>query len=110
MDPRTYPQGADSAGTDWVKYLKKITVSFNPASVNAATCAEQDVTVPGVAVGDIVLAVEADAAFSVAIGIAGWRTKAANLVAVRFINPSAGALDASAVNLTFLVARIGVAA
>lgn len=72
-----------------------VEVTFNPASVAAATAAEQTVTVAGVDPANTVLLAVEPPAHGVAVGIAGARVSAVNTVAITFINPSAGALDAA---------------
>ena len=61
-----------------------------PASVAAATVAEQTFTVAGLKVGDHVT-VNAGAITN-AVGIGNARVSAADTLAVQFINPTAGAL------------------
>ena len=78
-----------------------VAVSLTPASVAAATCAYQNLTVPGVAMGDNVLAVTDPIANSVALTSA--RVAAANTLSLQFTNPTAGALTPTAGVYTFLV-------
>lgn len=68
--------------------------TITPASVGAATVAEQTFTVTGLTTADKVI-VNA-AAISNATGIAGVRVSAADTLAVRFTNPTAGALTPTA--------------
>ena len=79
-----------------------LTVSITPASVAAATCAEQTFTVSGLAVGDFV---SVNGATGNATGIAGSRVSAANTLSIRFVNPTAGALTPSAGSYLVFVAR-----
>ena len=72
-----------------------LSVALTPASVGAATTAEQTFTVTGLAVGDFV-AVSTTASLGNATGIVGARVSAANTLAIRFINPTAGALTPAA--------------
>jgi hypothetical protein len=84
------------------------TVSFNPASVNAAITAEQAVTVTGVATTDYLLAVRPANGSSLTAGtfIAGARISAADTVQITFGNVTAGALDPSAaIDYVFIVLR-----
>jgi hypothetical protein len=61
-----------------------------PASVAADTTAERDFTVTGVQAGSVVYVTKPTA--QAGLGIAGARVKAADTVAVTFINPTAGAV------------------
>lgn len=63
-------------------------------SVAANTTAEQDITVSGVAVGDALLNV-VKPTLEAGLGVAGARIKAADTIAVTFVNPTASAVDAA---------------
>lgn len=64
--------------------------TLTPAAVAAATVAEQTFTVTGLATTDkVFINGPADAG---AVGVAGVRVSAANTLAIRFVNPTAGAL------------------
>jgi hypothetical protein len=78
-----------SGGTE-LSLVKLYSQTVTPASVAAATVAEQTFTVTGLTTGDKVF-VNA-AAISNAVGIGNVRVSAANTLAVQFINPTAGAL------------------
>lgn len=77
-------------GSTVIKGLARITQTLTPASVAAATCAEQNFTVPGLKVGDAVSLTPP----SITAGVAAacCRVSAANTLTVTFINPTAGAL------------------
>lgn len=77
-------------GSTVIKGLARITQSLTPASVAAATCAEQNFTVPGLKVGDAVSLTPP----SITAGVAAacCRVSATNTLTVTFINPTAGAL------------------
>lgn len=79
-----------------------LTVSLTPASVSAATSAEQTFTVSGLAVGDFV---SVNGSTGNASGIAGSRVSAADTLAIRFINPTAGALTPASGSYLVFVAR-----
>jgi hypothetical protein len=79
-----------------------LTVSLTPASVGAATSAEQTFTVSGLDVGDFV---SVTGATGNASAIANARVSAANTLAIRFINPTAGALTPGAGDYLVYVAR-----
>jgi len=79
-----------------------LTASLTPASVGAATSAEQTFTVSGLAVGDFV---SVNGSTGNASAIAGARVSAADTLAIRFINPTAGALTPGAGDYLVFVAR-----
>ncbi len=77
-------------------------VAITPASVGAATTAEQTFTVPGVLPGDYV---DVTGVTQNGVGIGQARVTAANTVGIRFINSTAGALTPTAGTYQFLVVR-----
>lgn len=81
-----------------------LTVVFDPASVATITTAEQDVTVKGVKVGDIVLAVNKPS-LTAGVGIVNARVKAADTVSLQFVNPTAGSVDPASETYTFVIGR-----
>lgn len=81
-----------------------VSVAVTPASVAAATSAEQTFTVSGLAVGDFV-SVATTASTGNATAITSARVSAANTLAIRFINPTAGALTPAADTYLVYVAR-----
>lgn len=86
------PTTANSGTETVVLSIKRYTSTLNPASVAAATSAEQTFTVTGLAVGDIVLAVNKPTA-TAGVGIVNARVSAANTLALTFVNATAGAVD-----------------
>ena len=80
-----------------------VAVTFNPASVATITTAEQTATVTGVKVGDIVYPVKPSV--TAGVGIVNARVSATDTVAITFVNPTAGAVDAASETWTFLVFR-----
>lgn len=64
------------------------------ASVAANTTAEQDITVTGLTTADILIGVTLPAAIA-GIGIVNARIKAANTLALTFVNSTASAVDAA---------------
>ena len=68
----------------------RLSLSLTPVSVGAATCAEQNFTVTGLAVGDFVDLSPPSITAGVAPVCA--RVSAANTLTVTFCNPTAGAL------------------
>lgn len=89
----------EALGQDARTYSREIV----PASVGAATVAEQTFSVPGLVVGDIV--VVNGPAIANATGIAGARVSAADTLALRFVNPTAGALTPTAGLYTIIAFR-----
>lgn len=82
--------------------------AFTAAAVAAATVAEQDIDVPdgtpALKTTDLVF-VAPTATTGNATGIAGARVKDADTIAVRFVNPTAGALTPAAQTYGFLIVR-----
>jgi hypothetical protein len=77
--------------------------SITPASVATVVVAEQTFTVTGLTTADKV--VVNPPAISNATGIAGARVSAADTLAIRFVNPTAGALTPTAGVYTVLAFR-----
>lgn len=84
--------------------MRAVQVTFDPASVATITTAEQDITVPGVKVGDIVMAVNKPS-LTAGLGIVNARVKAANTVSLQFVNPTAGGVDAGSETYTLVIGR-----
>lgn len=83
--------------------LHVISATIDPASVATITTAEQSFTVNGVLVGDMVFANKPT--LTTGLGIANARVSAANTVAITFVNPTAGAIDAASETWNFFVIR-----
>ncbi len=81
------------------------TATFDPASVSAASVAEQDITVTGVKAGDVVLSVSKPT-LTAGLTLGNARVKSAGTVAVQFVNPTAGAVDAASETYTFVIAHL----
>lgn len=81
-----------------------LTKTFDPAAVATITTAEQDITVLGVKVGDIVLCVNKPT-LTAGVGIVNARVKAADTVSVQFVNPTAASVDPASETYTFVIAR-----
>lgn len=80
-----------------------VSVAFDMADVLTITTSEQDVTVPGVKIGD--MAFVNKPSLTAGLGIAGCRVKAADTISITYVNPTAGTLNAASENYTFLVIR-----
>lgn len=81
-----------------------VSATVDVASVSAITTAEQSFTVPGVLLGDIIVVIPAST-LNTGLGISHARPTAADTVAIRFVNPTAGAIDPASATYTFLVFR-----
>ena len=79
------------------------TVNFGNAAVGSGTFASVDVTVPNVALGDIVMGVSMGVDTVDAV-VAGAVT-AANVVTLTLMNNSAGAIDLASTTCKFIVGR-----
>jgi hypothetical protein len=77
--------------------------SLTPSSVGSATVAEQTFTVAGLTTADAVIV--NGPPNTKATGIAGARVSAADTLAIRFVNPTAGALTPDAGTFTVLALR-----
>ena len=80
-----------------------ITVTFNPASVATITTAEQTTTVIGLKVGDFVYWTKPTN--TAGVGVVNMRVSAADTLAVTFVNPTAGAVDAASESWNLLIFR-----
>lgn len=92
------------ASTDTpVTKVKVYSQTITPASVAAATVAEQTFTVTGLSTSDKVF-VNAGAIVN-SVGIGNVRVSAANTLAVQFVNPTAGSLTPTAVTWQIVAIR-----
>jgi hypothetical protein len=76
-----------------VKALGIFQLTIDPASVATITTAEQTFTAPGLQVGDVVYVNKPSN--TAGVGIANCRVSAANTLAITFVNPTAGSVDAA---------------
>jgi hypothetical protein len=81
-------------GSD-IKQLKRYTPTLSPAAVAANTTAEQTFTVTGLAVGDVVIAVNKPTA-QAGLSIAGYRVSAVNTLAITFGNHTGASITPTA--------------
>lgn len=86
-----------------IERMGLVRVTFNAASVAAATSAEQSITVPGLQVGDYVDINKE--AFNAGLGIIDARVSAANTLTVTYMNATAGAIDPASQTLLLLWMR-----
>jgi hypothetical protein len=85
--------GIGSGATE-LTLAKVYTPTLTAASVGAATVAEQTFTVAGLTTADTVIVNPPTIAN--AVGICGVRVSATDTIAIRFVNPTAGALTPTA--------------
>jgi hypothetical protein len=79
------------------------TVNFANAATGSGTFASVDVTVPNVALGDIVMGVSMGV--DTIDGVVGGAVTAANVVTLTLMNNSAGAIDLASTTCKFIVGR-----
>lgn len=91
-----------------VRSIGVITVTIDPASVAAATSAEQTFTVPGLKVGDGVAVIKPSA--TAGVGIVNARVSAADTLAITFMNATAAAVDPASETYTVIYLRTDYAA
>lgn len=86
--------------------IREFLQSVDLGSVAASTAENEDIAFTGVAVGDIVLAVNPAETLvaNILVGARGPVT-VANVMLFRVVNPTAAPIDAAAVNFVVLVAR-----
>jgi len=101
-DPRMYPNSRDSNANPVITKIRRYSPTLTPASVAVNTVAEQDFTVTGVKAGDKIVGVQ-NPDFGNATGVVGVRVKADDTIAIRFVNPTAGALTPGAGEWDFLI-------
>ena len=79
------------------------TVNFANAATGSGTFASVDVTVPNVAIGDIVMGVAMGV--DTVDGVVAGAVTAANVVTLTLLNNSAGAIDLASTTCKFVVGR-----
>ena len=79
------------------------TVDFGNAATGSGTFASSEVTVPGVALGDIVMGVSIGV--DTVDAVIGGAVTAANTVTLTVLNNTAGAVDLASSTVKFVVAR-----
>lgn len=84
--------------------LAVYTVTVDPASVTA-TSNELDVTIAGVKVGDVVLAVNKPT-LTAGLGVVNYRVKAANTISIQFLAAGVGAVDGASETYTVVIAHL----
>lgn len=79
------------------------TVNFANAATGSGTFASVDITVPGVALGDILVGVSMGV--DTVDAVIGGAVTAANIVTLTLLNNSAGAIDLASTTCKFIVGR-----
>lgn len=87
----------------YLRLSRHVTVTINPASVAAATSAEQDFTVSIATTQDIVTVNKPS--LTAGIGIVNARVKSAGVVSITFMNATAGAIDPPSEAYDFILER-----
>lgn len=86
-----------------IRAMFMVDVTFNPASVATITTAEQTTTVIGLKTGDMVYWQKPTN--TAGVGVVNMRVSAADTLAVTFVNPTAGGVDAASETWRLLVIR-----
>lgn len=84
-------------------WLVTETVNFGNAATGSGTFASVDVTVPNVALGDIVTGISMGV--DTVDGVVAGAVTAANTVTLTLLNNSAGAIDLASTTCKFIVGR-----
>jgi hypothetical protein len=83
-----------------IRAMGILTVTIDPASVATITTAEQTFTVNGLRVGDAVFVNKPTN--TTGLGVCNARVSAANTLALSFVNPTAGGVDAASETYTVI--------
>ncbi len=86
-------------------FVTESALNFGNAAVGSGTFASLDLTVPGVAIGDIVMGIAVGV--DTVDAVIGGAVTAANTVTLTLLNNSAGAIDLASTTCKFIVARPG---
>jgi hypothetical protein len=88
-----------------VSKLFVLSPTLTSVAVATITTAEQTYTVPGLQLGDVIVAAQRPANSPVGVGIVGGRVSAADTLALTWVNPTAGSVTPAAAAITLVVAR-----
>jgi hypothetical protein len=94
-------------GALFTKGIRAIKVNVNPPSLATVTESDQDVTVPGVQVGDLILGITPSAPTNPGYYARRVAVQAANTVRISWRNESTGTVDPGALDITFLFLPLG---
>ena len=84
-------------------FVKDTACDFGNAATGSGTFASLDITVPGVALGDIVMGIAVGV--DTVDAVIGGAVTAANTVTLTLLNNSAGAIDLASTTCRFVVGR-----
>lgn len=84
-------------------FVKDTALNFGNAAVGSGTFASVDITVPGVALGDIVMGIAVGV--DTVDAVIGGAVTAADTVTLTLLNNSAGAIDLASTTGRFVVGR-----
>lgn len=85
----------------WI--VKETACNFGDAATGSGTFASLDITVPGVALGDMVMGIALGV--DTVDAVIGGAVTAANTVTLTLLNNSAGAIDLASTTCKFVVGR-----
>lgn len=88
-----------------ITYIKKGTVSVNPASITNAEVGETEVTITGAATGDVVIMQPPAAGLTAGLVVVGAYVSAANTVKLRLFNGSAAPINEAATDFIYILIR-----
>lgn len=94
--------GAAGVGTP-ITQVRVYTVTINPASIAAATSAEQTQAVTGITTADKCILIKPT--LTAGVGIVNVRASAADQIAITWMNATAGAVDPPSESYTLLAFR-----
>lgn len=86
-----------------IRAMGLVQVTFDPASIATVTTAEQNMTVPGVKLGDFVFVSKPTA--TAGFGVVNARVSAADTISITAVNPTAGSVNPGSETWTVLWVR-----
>lgn len=92
-----------TGGTSIAKILVG-TVAYNPADLASATLREDDITIVGLAVGDLIF-FNVPASLESGLLFVGCRVKTTDTAAVRIYNPTGGAVNGASLTWSYIIIR-----
>ena len=101
--PQPGIDGAQISETGLLGVFLVTGVTVDPPNIGAVASGTLTVSLPNVAVGDIVLGIPPNATFTAGLAVQTCEVTANNTVTIRITNASAGAIDGAALAWSFLV-------
>ena len=108
------PRDEDISSPDWDRWfnlvnryssqLQDFDITIDPASIPANTTAEQDFTVPGLGLNDLIIGLTKPTN-TIGVGIGNSRVKSANTLSITFLNVTAGAINPPSETYKLVVIR-----